>query len=97
MRIKLLKSFLLAAAVLLMAACESQQTKVPEPHLELGQRISFVGGEAEKTYVVIGYRQLLEDKTEKNWNDHAYIVISYTNNNGDIKEAAVHRNAILKR
>lgn len=97
MKIKLVRFFFVAAIMLVLGACENQQSKVPEPHLELGQRISFVGGEADKTYVVIGYRQLLEDKTEKDWNDHAYIVISYTNNDGDIKEAAVHRNAILKR
>lgn len=78
-------------------ACEGENTKNPEPHLELGQRISFVGGEPEKTYVITGYRHYLEDKTDKSWQDQAYIVFSYTNDQGDIKVATVHRNAILKR
>lgn len=88
---------LLAGLFLSLGACENSQSKMPEPHLELGQRISFVGGDPDKTYVVIGYRQLLEDKTEKNWNDPAYIVISYINNQGDMKEGVVHRNAVQKR
>ena len=89
----------LVAALLLFGlwSCENQDNKVPEPHLELGQRISFVGGEADKTYVVAGYRHYLEDKTDKNWQDQAYIVFSYTNDLGDVKIATVHRNAILKR
>lgn len=89
----------LVAAFLLFGlwSCENQDNKAPEPHLELGQRISFVGGEADKTYVVAGYRHYLEDRTDKNWQDHAYIVFSYTNDRGDVKIAAVHRNAILKR
>lgn len=89
--------FIVACLLCSFWACEGQSTKAPEPHLELGQRISFVGGEPEKTYVIAGYRHYLEDKTEKNWQDQAYIVFSYTNNQGDIKIGAVHRNAILKR
>jgi hypothetical protein len=80
-----------------MLACQGQEYKAPEPHLELGQRISFVGGQPDKTYVIAGYRHYLEDKTEKNWQDQAYIVFFYTNNQGDIKVATIHRNAVLKR
>lgn len=87
-------SFLLLMAIW---SCNGGEEKSPDPHLELGQRIFFVGGPPEKTYVVIGYRQLLEDKTDKNWNDHDYIVFSYANDQGDIKEAVIHRNAILKK
>ena len=77
--------------------CNNPEGGVPDPHLELGQRISFVGSDPEKTYVIVGYRQLLEDKTEKEWGNQAYIVFSYTNNRGDIKVAAIHRNAVLKK
>lgn len=85
---------LVAVSVL---SCDKSESKVPEPHLELGQRISFVGGEPEKTYVVVGYRHLLEDKTDKRWSDHDYLVVSYHDNQGEIRVAAIHRNAILKR
>lgn len=91
------KHFVVAALLCSLWACEGQSTKAPEPHLELGQRISFVGGDAEKTYVIAGYRHYLEDKTDKSWQDQAYIVFTYTNNQGDINVAAVHRNAVLKR
>lgn len=97
MRIKAVMFFLLTCTILGLGACENRQSKVPEPHLELGQRVSFVGGDADKTYVVIGCRQLLEDKTDKNWSDQAYIVVVYTNNQGDMKEGVIHRNAILKK
>lgn len=71
-------------------------TNQPEPHLELGQRISFVGGNATKTYVVAGYREQFEDKTETKWNKQAYIVFTYFNDQGDFVQGVVHRNAILK-
>ncbi len=90
---------LLVAVCLLgnLWACQGQEARVPEPHLELGQRIFFVGGQPEQTYVVAGYRHYLEDKTEKDWQDQEYIVFTYINQQGDVKEATVHRNAILKR
>lgn len=78
-------------------ACEGQEIRTPEPHLELGQRISFVGGKPDKTYVIVGYRHYLEDKTDKYWQDQAYIAFSYINSEEDVKVAAIHRNAILKR
>ena len=93
-----MKTYILVLLVTVsILSCGRTETKVPEPHLELGQRISFVGGEPEKTYVVVGYRHLLEDKTDKRWSDQEYIVISYHDNQGEIKVAPIHRNAILKR
>ena len=80
-----------------LTGCSTPSSSVPEPHLELGQRITFVGAEPEKAYVVVGYRHLLEDKTDKKWNDHDYIVFSYANDRGDILLSTIHRNAILKR
>ncbi|WP_017731362.1 hypothetical protein [Nafulsella turpanensis] len=58
--------------------------------------MTFVGAEPEETYVIVGYRALLEDKTEKKWRDQEYIVFVYTNEQGDVKEAVIHRNAIIK-
>ena len=81
----------------LLIGCKNKSQSLPEPHMELGQRINFVGAETEKIYVVIGYRHLLEDKTEKEWKDHDYIVFSYANDQGEIKVAATHRNAILNK
>ena len=93
-----MKTYILVLLVAVsILSCGRTETKVPEPHLELGQRIAFVGGEPEKTYVVVGYRHLLEDKTEKRWSDQEYIVISYHDDQGEIKVATIHRNAILKR
>lgn len=97
MKGKVVNFLLLYASLLILGACQSQQSTAPEPHLELGQRLNFVGGEADKTYVIVGYRHMMEDKTDKDWSNQAYIVVSYTNNQGDMKEGVVHRNAIQKR
>lgn len=91
------KILVMACLLASVWACEGKETKAPEPHLELGQRISFVGGTPNKTYVIVGYRHYLEDKTDKSWQDQAYIVFAYTNSQEEIKVAAIHRNAILKR
>jgi hypothetical protein len=87
---------LLSAALFIGCNSPSKQTQ-PDPHLELGQRIQFVGGSAEKTYIVAGYRQEYEDKTETNWSRHQYIVFTYFNDQGDFQQGVVHRNAILKQ
>ncbi|EMR04387.1 hypothetical protein [Cesiribacter andamanensis] len=85
-------------SLLLVAACNSStQEQQPEPHLELGQRIVFVGGNPDKTYIVAGYRQEFEDKTDTNWSKHQYIVFTYFNDQGDFQQGVVHRNAILKQ
>lgn len=76
--------------------CQSQVSR-PEPHLELGQRISFVGGNGETEYVLIGYRDQLESKTEDLWNDQNYLVFVYLNNDDELKQGIIHRNAILKK
>lgn len=67
------------------------------PHPELGESITFLGGQPGKTYVVLGYRNLPEDKTDKKWINQDYIVFSYTNDQGDIKVAAIHRNALTEK
>ena len=81
----------------LFAGCDPAPQGEQGPHPELGAPITFVGGEHEKTYVVLGYRNLLEDKTDKKWKNHDYIVFSYTNDQGDIKVAAIHRNALTEK
>ena len=79
-----------------LASCNSVEKK-PEPHLELGQEITFVGAVPGKDYVVVGYRSELEGKTQHNWNNQPYIVFTYINKNDDVKVGAIHRNAILKK
>ncbi len=93
-----MKKIILALLVTgMLWGCGSTETKPPEPHLELGQRISFVGAEPEKTYVIVGYRHFLEDKTDKHWQNHEYLVISYINDQGDMKTGTIHKNSVLKR
>ena len=78
-------------------SCNSSGDKgQPEPHLELGQRITFVGADPQKTYLVAGYREQFEDKTDSNWSKQAYIVFTYFDDNGDYVQGIVHKNAILK-
>lgn len=90
---------LLSIGLLLLigVGCTSQEAKnQPEPHLELGQRITFVGGDPAKTYLVAGYREQFEDKTDKEWSKQAYIVFTYFDKQGDYGQGVVHKNAILK-
>ena len=91
-----MKNFLLPILFFFMLSCDKPEQR-PEPHLELGQRISFVGGDPEADYVVIGYRNLLESKTDAKWNNQNYIVFIYVDKNDQVQQATVHKNAILKR
>ena len=96
--LKVFKKLIFPAVLLgMLCSCGEPVYEAPEPHLELGQRMTFVGAAPEKAYVIVGYRSQLEDKTEKRWREQEYIVFIYINDQGDVKEAAVHRNAILKR
>jgi hypothetical protein len=87
--------FLLILSV--STACSTNSGQRPEPHLELGQRLSFVGGDSRREYVIVGYRQQLEDKTEKDWDEHDYIVVVYSDKSGELKQGVIHRNSILKK
>lgn len=80
----------------ILMSCQPPENQ-PEPHLELGQKISFVGGKQEVDYVVIGYRDQLESNTEDIWNNQNYLVFVYLNNNDEVKQGIIHRNAILKK
>lgn len=82
--------------ILFLFSCNSQIAR-PEPHLELGQKISFVGGTSETDYVIIGYREQLESKTEDTWKDQNYLVFVYLDKNEELKQGVIHRNAILKK
>ena len=96
--LKVFKKLILPAFLLVVLhSCEEPVHNSPEPHLELGQRMIFVGAEPEKAYVIVGYRSQLEDKTDKEWKGQEYVVFVYINDQGDVKEAVIHRNAILKR
>jgi hypothetical protein len=77
-------------------SCVVESNRVPEPHLELGQKINFPGANPEKSYIIIGYREDLESKSEKNWRNQDYIVFLYVNDVNDVKEAVIHKNSILK-
>lgn len=70
---------------------------VPEPHLELGQKVTFVGGNSESDYVIVGYKSNYSGEIEKVWNDQDYIVFIYTNTQNDIKEGTVHVNSVVKK
>lgn len=88
----------ISCLLVLSFSCNSSESKnQPEPHLELGQRISFVGSHPDKAYVVAGYREQFEDKTDKNWSKQPYIVFTYFNDQGDFMQGIVHKNAILKK
>ena len=80
----------------ILFSCNSN-TEKPEPHLELGQKISFVGALPERDYVIVGYRNQLEGKTKNKWNNQPYIVFTYINKDYDVKNGVIHRNAILKK
>jgi hypothetical protein len=91
-----MKHLLLPLIISLLFACHNPTTS-PEPHMELGQKISFVGGNPQTDYVIIGYRDQLESKTESLWNNQSYLVFIYLNDNDEVKQAVIHRNAILKK
>jgi hypothetical protein len=94
--VKYLYAFLIIFIVL---ACqpEKNKTAVPEPHLELGQKVTFVGGNAESDYVIVGYKSDYSGEIEKLWKDQDYIVFIYTNAQNDIKEGTVHVNSVVKK
>lgn len=82
----------------LLLSCEPTKTySGPEPHLELGQKVIFVGGNLENDYVIVGYKENFDGRIEKRWRDQDYIVFVYTNAQNDIKEGTVHVNSVIKR
>lgn len=85
--------------MLVLSSCQSETSSivVPEPHLELGQKVTFVGGNAQSDYVIVGYKSDYAGKIEKNWRDQDYIVFIYTNAQNDIKEGTVHVNSVVKK
>jgi hypothetical protein len=84
--------------VLLLLSCKPHgDYEHPEPTLELGQLANFHGADPNRSYIIIGYRHYLESKTDKYWDDHAYIVFLYINDSHDIKQAVIHRNSVLKQ
>ncbi|MFA0960952.1 hypothetical protein AB9P05_04045 [Roseivirga sp. BDSF3-8] len=88
---------LICLAGLMFAACEPRKPEAPiEPHLELGQRITFPGAEKNIPYIVLGYKSELDGRVEKVWKNQDYIVFLYENKNGDLNQAVIHQNAILK-
>jgi hypothetical protein len=83
---------------IMISSCQTQnKVSAPEPHLELGQRISFQGSNPEKSYIIIGYRKDLNSKVDKDWANQEYIVFVYINDHNDVKEATIHKNSITKQ
>lgn len=88
------------AAVFIMSAlfaCEPAEQKVPEPHLLLGQRITFVGCEPDETYVIVGYKEQFDGDTQKDWNEQEYVVFVYMTQQNEMKEGTIHINSIVKK
>lgn len=92
-----MRILLFSLILVLGFGCSEVSNKRPEPHLELGQRVNFVGDDSRREYVIVGYRHLYEDKTEKKWNNQDYVVIVYSSSEGDLREGVIHRNMIQKK
>ncbi len=84
-------------SIVLLTACESRKPLEPEPHLELGQLATFMGCDPTRSYIIIGYREFLEGKTEKQYTGQDYIVFLYINDLHDIKQGVIHKNSVIKR
>ena len=84
---------------LMLLSCDTKSTAYqgPEPHLELGQKVTFMGGDLESDYVIVGYKSDYDGKIEKIWREQDYIVFIYTNAQNDIKEGTVHVNSVIKK
>ena len=88
---------------IIVSACENHSAQaqkapmVPDPSMELGQLASFHGFDPDRSFVIVGYRDELESETSKVWNDQAYLVFLYTNDEQEINEAVIHRNSLLKK
>lgn len=90
--------FYIAVVAGLLFSCEPAKKHAgPEPHLELGQKVIFVGGNLDNDYVIVGYKKDFDGRIEKEWKDQDYIVFVYTNAQNDIKEGTVHVNSVIKR
>ena len=89
--------YTIAVSLLLLSCNPKKQVSGPEPHLELGQKVTFMGGNPESDYVIVGYKSDYDGKIEKQWNDQDYIVFVYTNAQNDIKEGTVHVNSVIKK
>jgi hypothetical protein len=89
-------AFLIAG---LMISCnqDSGNSIQPEPELELGQLATFLGCDPDRSYIIIGYREELESKTERNYHGQDYIVFLYINDLHDIKQGVIHKNSVIKR
>lgn len=92
------KVFYVFVVSVLLLSCEAKKNvKGPEPHLELGQKVIFMGGNLESDYVIVGYKSDYDGRIEKQWKDQDYIVFVYTNAQNDIKEGTVHVNSVIKK
>lgn len=80
-----------------LVGCVEKKQLHPEPHLEMGQEISFPGSSPDKSYIIIGYKKNYEGPVEKDWGNQEYIVFIYVNDLNDVKEATIHKNSLLKR
>lgn len=81
----------------LFPSCTEKKYLRPEPHLEMGQEISFPGSSPDKSYIIIGYKRNYDGPVEKEWSNQDYIVFIYINDLNDVKKAAIHKNSVIKK
>jgi len=92
------KILVVIALTAIFAACQTKGDSVrPEPEIELGQLATFLGADPDRSYIIIGYREELESKTERHYHGQEYIVFLYINDLHDIKQGVIHKNSVIKR
>jgi hypothetical protein len=89
--------FYFSFIILFISSCVEKKRLNPDPHLELGQEISFPGSSPDKSYLIIGYKRNFEGPIEKDWNNQDYIVFIYINDNNDVKQGTIHKISVIKR
>ena len=90
-------TYIFLFAISLFSCQPKKDYSEPEPHLQLGQKVNFMGGNPESDYVIVGYKSDYDGKIQKQWENQEYIVFVYTNAQNDIKEGTVHVNSIMKK
>lgn len=95
------KAAIILLGILFSCLLWSCETKDPprkaEPHLELGQTITFQGSDPDCTYTILGYREEADSPTEKTYRGQHYIVYFYMNSRNDILQSVIHKNSIIKK